>query len=106
MPFGLHHVACAFEVKKEVAQVVPAAGLQEVPGCFLGVARLTQTRITRIVMTIILDTFFVLKKRYVMTAVTQEIISFGSAISACEKGGQWQLALHLLRRMSARRPPP
>ena len=90
----------------EVAQVVPAAGLQEVPGCFLGVARLTQTRITRIVMTIILDTFFVLKKRYVMTAVTQEIISLGSAISACEKGGQWQLALHLLRRMSARRPPP
>eukprot|EP00435_Cladocopium_sp_Y103_P013687 s1654_g3.t1 len=32
----------------------------------------------------------------------EEIISFGSAISACEKGGQWQLALHLLQRMSAR----
>ena len=73
----------------EVAQVVPAAGLQEVPGCFLGVARLTQTRITRIVMTIILDTFFVLKKRYVMTAVTQEIISFGSAHVRREDNGSW-----------------
>ena len=76
-----------------------------VPGCFVGVAPFTQTRSTRVrrvVMTIILDTFLVPKKQYVMTSVTQEIISFGSAISACEKGGQWQLALHLLQRLSVR----
>ena len=38
--------------------------------------------------------------------LTSNVISYSAAMSACEKGGQWQRALELLEGMPQRAPKP
>ncbi len=39
-----------------------------------------------------------LLERFVSAGIKADVISYNTAISACEKGGQWQRALDLLER--------